>query len=92
MALFQHTPGAPTLESVFQHWHTFCEKPPKGFEKYFKPGSKDAGKKQSGKSQKSASKEESSFPKQSSKGPSSNASSRPSQQDNWSFGMFGSSG
>ena len=29
-----------TIEQVQQQWKLFCEKPPKGFEKYFKQGQK----------------------------------------------------
>ncbi|XP_075228639.1 AFG3 like matrix AAA peptidase subunit 2 [Lycorma delicatula] len=96
LSVFQHTPGAPTLELVFQQWRHFCEKPPKGFEKYFKPGSKDFGKKtkSTSESSKDAPPPSSPPPSQPSKGSSSSPSpSRQSQkQDNWSFGMFGSSG
>lgn len=84
LAVFQHTTGAPTLESVFQQWRNFCEKPPKGFEKYFKP--KDGAKK--GRAPKRENESKGAPSSQQPPKPSSSPS-RPSQKDNWPFGMFG---
>jgi AFG3 family protein len=71
----------------------FCERPPKGFEKYFKPG----GGKQATKPGKSSVKEAKDGPKESQtppppppppKGATGPQPSKP--YDNWSFGMFSS--
>jgi AFG3 family protein len=95
LTILQRAPGAPSLETVLQEWRLFCEKPPKGFEKFFKPqGSKEATK-----SAKRSAKEVKDAPKQSQAPPppKSAVGSQPSKPsspsskpyDQWSFGMFG---
>lgn len=83
------------METVLQEWRLFCERPPKGFEKFFKPG----GSKEATKSVKPSAKEAKDAPKQSQAPPPSKAApgSQPSKPpspskpyDQWSFGMFGS--
>ena len=91
LTLLQRAPGAPSLELVLQQWRLFCERPPKGFEKYFKPG----GAKQGSKTDKPSPKEVKDAPKESQAPPSKTAAgpqpSKPSKPyDQWSFGMFGS--
>ncbi|GBP34002.1 AFG3-like protein 2 [Eumeta japonica] len=73
--------SVPALESVLKEWYDFCQKPPKGFEKYFQPGT-------SQKHEKKQDKEASSSPSK-----TSPASSKPpSSQDKWKMNMFTSSG
>jgi AFG3 family protein len=96
LSLLQRAPGAPNLETVLHQWRLFCERPPKGFEKFFKPG----GGKQAAKSEKPSLKEAKDVQKESQLPPPSKgaAGPQPSKQqsptskpyDQWSFGMFGS--
>jgi AFG3 family protein len=83
------------LETVLQQWRLFCERPPKGFDKFFKPGGGTQGKK----SAKPSVKETKDAPKKPqipppSKGAAGPQPSKPSgaskPYDKWSFGMFGS--
>ncbi|KAK7862457.1 hypothetical protein R5R35_001169 [Gryllus longicercus] len=83
-----------SIEYIIQQWKAFCSsQPPKGFEKYFKPGG--GAKKVESKSASGASKE---APKPAdvpppSRGqqPSSNQTQKSKQYDQWSFGLFGGS-
>lgn len=80
--------GIPSLDKIWQEWRVFCEKPPHGFEKYFKEKQKQAN--AEGKTVKEPAKDAPSAaqeaqPKSYQK---SAASSKPSSQQ-WSFGMFG---
>jgi len=95
LTLLQQAPGALNLETVLQQWRLFCERPPKGFDKFFKPG----GGTQGTKSAKPSVKETKDAPKESqipspSKGAAGPQPSKPSgaskPYDKWSFGMFGS--
>lgn len=95
LTLLQQAPGALNLETVLQQWRSFCERPPKGFEKFFKPG----GGTQATKSEKPSVKKSKDVPKESqipppSKGAAGPQPSKPSGSskpyDKWSFGMFGS--
>lgn len=91
LTFLQHVPGASSLESVLQQWRMFCERPPKGFEKFFKPG----GAKQTPKTDKVEKEVKCPPPKETSTPPSSKgtAGQPPSPgskpYDQWSFGMFG---
>ncbi|XP_067003473.2 mitochondrial inner membrane m-AAA protease component AFG3L2 [Anabrus simplex] len=94
LSLLRNVSGAPSLESVLQQWQIFCERPPKGFEKFFKPGgAKQAPKpEQASKDVKGAPKEPQ--PPPPSKGAAGQAAPKPSSStskpyDQWSFGMFG---
>ncbi|GLH13654.1 26S proteasome regulatory subunit 8 [Gryllus bimaculatus] len=86
--------AASSIEYIIQQWKAFCSsQPPKGFEKYFKPGG--GAKKVESKSASGASKE---APKPAdvpppSRGqqPSSNQTQKSKQYDQWSFGLFGGS-
>ncbi|XP_050297963.1 AFG3-like protein 2 [Anthonomus grandis grandis] len=82
-------------KAILREWRLFCEKPPKGFEKYFKegkPASKDAkpeakeAKDTKGKEAKPAQKE----PPPSRPSLSSPGDKKP--YDQWSFGLFGGTG
>jgi AFG3 family protein len=95
LTLLQQAPGALNLETVLQQWRLFCERPPKGFDKYFKPG----GGTQGTKSAKPFVKETKNAPKETQIPPPTKgaAGPQPSKQpgaskpyDKWSFGMFGS--
>ncbi|BES98812.1 Peptidase family M41 [Nesidiocoris tenuis] len=85
-------PGAPKLNTLWEEWKVFCEKPPKGFEKYFKdpkaaPKEGKAGEKEAPKNGKQAgSAAEGGKP-----GGPSGPIPPPKQQMNqqWNFGMFG---
>ncbi|CAH2054809.1 unnamed protein product, partial [Iphiclides podalirius] len=77
--------GVPALDSVLNQWYEFCKKPPKGFEKYFQPGT-------SQKQSKTPEKDESPTPSKTSPPPSKSTASS-SSQDKWNINMFsGSSG
>lgn len=87
LTLLRRAPGAPNFETVLHQWRLFCERPPKGFEKFFKPGSS----KQATKSGKSSVKEAKDAPKESQTPPPSKGAAGPQPSkpyDNWSFGMF----
>lgn len=73
------TVGVPALDSVLNQWYEFCKKPPKGFEKYFQPGT-------SQKQSKAPQKDDSPSPSKSSPPPS-----KPSSQDKWNIDMFSKS-
>lgn len=38
LSFLQNSHGTPNLMSLLNQWRLICEKPPKGFEKFFKPG------------------------------------------------------
>ncbi|UYV81156.1 AFG3L2 [Cordylochernes scorpioides] len=40
LKLLHKSPGLPTFRQLLLQWRLFCEKPPKGFEKYFPGGKK----------------------------------------------------
>lgn len=87
LTLLRRAPGGPYFETVLHQWRLFCERPPKGFEKFFKPGSS----KPATKSGKSPVKEVKDAPKESKTPPPSKGASGPQPSkpyDNWSFGMF----
>ncbi|XP_013186303.2 AFG3-like protein 2 [Amyelois transitella] len=72
--------GVPALDSVLNQWYEFCKKPPKGFEKYFQPGT---------------SQKQPKIPdKEGSPGPSKSASPspKPSSSDKWNINMFSNTG
>ncbi|XP_038207349.1 AFG3-like protein 2 [Zerene cesonia] len=69
--------GVPALDSVLNQWYEFCKKPPKGFEKYFQPGT-------SKKHEKKPEKEDAPPPSKSSPPPSKPSSS----QEKWNINMF----
>uniref|UniRef100_A0A1L8D8U0 Putative atp-dependent metalloprotease ftsh n=1 Tax=Nyssomyia neivai TaxID=330878 RepID=A0A1L8D8U0_9DIPT len=79
-----------TWDALMREWRVFCEKPPKGFEKYFKP--------QGGRSRKEAAATQSDKPKEAPSPqeqqpveppPSKGAAGKPPQDRNdWNFGMF----
>lgn len=74
--------GVPALDSVLNQWYEFCKKPPKGFEKYFQPGT-------SQKQSKTPDKDSTPASSKSSPSPSKSSSS----SDKWNMNMFsGSSG
>ncbi|XP_044264333.1 AFG3-like protein 2 [Tribolium madens] len=80
-----------TFQAVLNQWRLFCEKPPKGFEKYFEPGSKQKGKSPKSEPPKEAKKDgkqekEQEQPKPPPKPPG------PKPYDQWSFGLFGGTG
>lgn len=79
--------SSPFLKSVLRQFRLYCQKPPKGFEKYFKPG----GAKKEPPKNESGVKEGKQEAPPSSK-PSTGQSSRPGPSrpgDQWPFGVFG---
>ena len=88
MSEFARSQGVPNVERIWQEWRVFCEKPPIGFEKYFKEKEKQAS--AEGKITKEAVKEAPTAAQQSqSKSfPKSTPPPKPTSQQ-WSFGMFG---
>lgn len=84
------------MQAILDKWQLFCERPPKGFEKYFKPGSGTkaaAGKSTSatedgGKAAKSDAKS-SEAPLSKPPGATADPLKPPkAQQSEWNFGMF----
>lgn len=83
-----------------KEWRCLCEKPPKGFEKYFKPESKNktnTDKTKSKDAQEQTGKTEQKAKPAPQKPSSSPGSSQQQQQgskpyDQWSFGLFGGTG
>lgn len=88
--------NSSTINTVLQEWRLFCEKPPKGFEKYFKPrNSKQPAKEAKpndakGKEAKTEPKPESSQQKVPPPPPRQTGPQKP--YDQWSFGLFGGTG
>lgn len=81
---------------MLDQWRLFCEKPPKGFEKFFEKNKapKAAAEKEGGKEVKKGGKEEQRSEPPPTR-PSSTASGGPSskqQYDSWSFKLFGGTG
>uniref|UniRef100_A0A1B6D736 AAA+ ATPase domain-containing protein n=1 Tax=Clastoptera arizonana TaxID=38151 RepID=A0A1B6D736_9HEMI len=83
LSILSKTPGAPELSTVLHQWQLFCQKPPKGFEKYFKPGGASKKPELNNKETK-----KNDAPKPTSPKAPPPQSSRP---DQWSFGVFGGS-
>lgn len=81
--------------AVLKEWRLFCEKPPKGFEKYFKegkPAAKDAKPEEAAKDAKEAKGGEAK-PEQKAPKPSLGAAPGAKKPyDQWSFGLFGGTG
>lgn len=75
-----------SLESLLSEWRVFCEKHPKGFEKYFKSKEKTAGAttSESKGEGKDAAKKDAKSPEKS----SSSSSTPPAKENDWNFGMF----
>lgn len=93
--------GPLTLDTIFERWRHFCEKPPKGFEKYFRQGSTATGNGGGKQSPAAAAKEaeptegsKSTASKSASSPPPSSASdgsSKSKSSSDWNLGMFGTS-
>ncbi|XP_014261733.1 AFG3-like protein 2 [Cimex lectularius] len=83
-------PGVPSIGSIWQDWKTFCENPPKGFEKFFKPKETKSAKEL----KKEGEKEDTEAAALKEKSPKSPPQQPPptkqQQQQQWSFGVFGS--
>lgn len=77
LALIRRSINNSTLENILDSWKLFCEKPPKGFEKYFRQGGSKA-----------ASSDKKSDVDSINKKPSESPESK-SNQNEWNFGMFG---
>ncbi|RZB40598.1 AFG3-like protein 2 [Asbolus verrucosus] len=86
-----------TFRAALNQWKLFCEKPPKGFEKYFEPGKKQSPKDaknepakemKDGKT-KDAKQEQPKPPPKTSSGSQPGGSK---SYDQWSFGLFGGTG
>ncbi|XP_060521148.1 AFG3-like protein 2 [Cylas formicarius] len=82
-------PKSNTLfkQLILKEWRLFCQKPPKGFEKYFKEG-KSVPKNAKGEGKEAESKES----KAEKELPPSRPPPTSKPQDQWSFGVFGGSG
>lgn len=79
-----------SLETIFEKWQLFCEKPPKGFEKYFKPGGAAAAAGKDGKDAPPPPPPATSKTPPLSKPPGADAA-KPKSSSDWNFGMFGPS-
>lgn len=82
-----------SLETIFEKWQLFCEKPPKGFEKYFKPGGapKDTVETGEKKADSSQTKAPTSSTPPSKTQPLSKPPGADTKKNDWNFGMFGPS-
>lgn len=100
--LRQYNANIPKNNSTFRNaiineWRLFCEKPPKGFEKYFKEGNKSApkdaksGAKDAKETQGKEVKPEQKEPP-STRPSLSGPSGEKKPYDQWSFGLFGGTG
>lgn len=92
-----------TLNALKNEWRIFCEKPPKGFEKYFKPGSKkpsssaakpETSPKDAKPKEQAGSEKPKAEPPPPSRTPGSTntAGQQKPPYDQWSFGLFGGTG
>lgn len=92
-----------TLNALKNEWRIFCEKPPKGFEKYFKPGSKkpsssaakpETSPKDAKPKEQAGSEKPKAEPPPPSRipGSTSTAGQQKPPYDQWSFGLFGGTG
>jgi len=90
---FARGSGAPSVEAIFSQWKLFCENPPKGFEKYFKPEVKNAKEKDGAKPEEVVKPPNAKpvAPESSPKVPKPPLSTPkpPPATQQWSFGMFG---
>ncbi|KAJ8951369.1 hypothetical protein NQ318_009305 [Aromia moschata] len=88
-------------QAVLNEWRLFCEKPPKGFEKYFKPGgakelkqepkeAKEAKESKGKDAKQEQPKEQPRLPPPPTSKSPGGPSSKPYEQ--WSFGLFGGTG
>ncbi|XP_017775142.1 PREDICTED: AFG3-like protein 2 [Nicrophorus vespilloides] len=83
------------FKNVLQQCKLFCEKPPKGFEKYFEKGGpvkKAPGKAEPAKEAKEAKPPKEAADPQPRPNIDSGANKGAKQYDNWSFGLFGGTG
>uniref|UniRef100_A0A6M2DT10 Putative atp-dependent metalloprotease ftsh n=1 Tax=Xenopsylla cheopis TaxID=163159 RepID=A0A6M2DT10_XENCH len=90
LAELKHANRLPNIDNLLNEWRLFCEKPPKGFEKFFKPGAPkdpDASKTDPKPSKDEAPKAKETTASRSTPPPSMNAPK--SSKDNWNFGVFG---
>ncbi|KAH1003844.1 AFG3-like protein 2 [Dendroctonus ponderosae] len=82
--------------AILKEWRLFCEKPPKGFEKYFKegkPAAKDAKPEEGAKKEAKETKGSEAKPEQKTPRPSlGGAPGEKKPYDQWSFGLFGGTG
>lgn len=87
LSILQKSANNPSLATIIREWQLFCEIPPKGFEKFFKPGT--------GKQAPKNGKPKEEVPKEAQQPPPSRGTSQPPPKptqrpyDQWSFGMFG---
>ncbi|XP_012541497.1 AFG3-like protein 2 isoform X2 [Monomorium pharaonis] len=93
LSLLKNNTTLSAIEQVQQKWRLFCKEPPKGFEKFFKPGEgkngKNTPKKAEGTSKKAETKAPPPRPSSSSSGSSSSGSKEPSFE--WISKFFGNS-
>ncbi|XP_046991974.1 AFG3-like protein 2 [Schistocerca americana] len=87
LSILQKSANSPSLATIIREWQLICERPPKGFEKFFKPGT--------GKQSSKNGKPKEDVPKETQQPPPSRGTSQPPPKstqrpyDQWSFGMFG---
>ncbi|XP_049857929.1 AFG3-like protein 2 [Schistocerca gregaria] len=87
LSILQKSANSPSLATIIREWQLICERPPKGFEKFFKPGT--------GKQPSKNGKPKEDVPKEAQQPPPSRGTSQPPPKstqrpyDQWSFGMFG---
>ncbi|XP_047109933.1 AFG3-like protein 2 [Schistocerca piceifrons] len=87
LSILQKSANSPSLATIIREWQLICERPPKGFEKFFKPGT--------GKQSSKNGKPKEDVPKEAQQPPPSRGTSQPPPKstqrpyDQWSFGMFG---
>ncbi|XP_032682461.1 AFG3-like protein 2 [Odontomachus brunneus] len=88
LSLLKNDAIISTIEQLQQKWRLFCKQPPKGFEKFYKPGETKSAENVGKKTEKASSK------KATTQKPSSSSSSSSTSKDSgfqWIFKVFGDS-
>ncbi|XP_020300671.1 AFG3-like protein 2 isoform X2 [Pseudomyrmex gracilis] len=93
LSLLKNRTTFSVLEQLQQKWRLFCKEPPKGFEKFFKPGETKNAENAAKKAEEASSKKTSTQkPSSSSSSSSSSSTSSSSSKDSgfqWTFKIFG---
>ncbi|XP_018303387.1 AFG3-like protein 2 isoform X2 [Mycetomoellerius zeteki] len=90
LSQFKNSTTFSAIEQIQQKWRLFCKEPPKGFEKFFKPGEGKNGKNVSKKAEETSKKAETKKPLSSSSTSTTTSSSGSKQSSfEWTFKIFG---
>lgn len=85
--ILQGRKSVPSLKSVLRQFRLYCQKPPKGFEKYFRPGG--APKKELSPKNESGKEVKHDVPPTSRPSASQSRQGPSRSQEQWPFGAFG---